>query len=87
MVSKVMKLENPDGFHMRPAVTFTSALTKFDSDVALVFKGQRINGKSLLNIVASGISSGDVFTVECDGKDEKEALACAEKLIGSGFHV
>ena len=87
MVSKELKLINPDGFHMRPAVTFTSALTKFDSDVTLVFKGQRINGKSLLNIVASGISCGDVLTVECSGKDETEALSCAEKMIGSGFHV
>ena len=44
-----------------------------------------INGKSIMNIMASCIKCGSEITVECDGPDEQAMLNEAISLIESGF--
>ena len=85
MVSKVVKVVNAEGLHMRPANTFVTEMSKFSSDVDIVFGGKRINGKSIMNIMAGCIKCGSEITVECSGADENEMLKKAEELITSGF--
>ena len=68
---------------MRPANTFVTEMSKFSSDVDIVFGGKRINGKSIMNIMAGCIKCGSEITVECSGADEM--LKKAEELITSGF--
>ena len=77
MVSKLITLTNPQGFHMRPASVFTTAMGKYSCDVTINFNNNKYNGKSLLNIIAACII--------CDGTDEKEALDEAIQLIESGL--
>ena len=85
MVSQKVTINNPQGLHMRPAGVIAREAGKFDSDVTIVFGDKRINAKSLVNIIAACIKCGAEVTVECDGADEKEALAKAVELIESGF--
>lgn len=85
MVSKTCTLKNKMGLHMRPANIFVSAMTKFSSDVNILFKGEKINGKSIMNIMAACIKYGDEITIECSGDDEAEMLKQAMNLIESGF--
>ena len=47
--------------------------------------GKKINGKSIMNIIAACIKCGSEITVECSGADEEAALAEATQLIESGF--
>ena len=81
MVQKTFTITNKMGLHMRPANTFVTEMSKFSSDVDIVFGGKRINGKSIMNIMAGGSE----ITVECSGADENEMLKKAEELITSGF--
>lgn len=85
MVSKSFTITNKMGFHMRPANVFVTAMTKYASDVFVVFNGNKINGKSIMNIMAACIKCGSEITVECEGADEEAMLAEAEQLIESGF--
>ena len=85
MVSKSFTIKNKMGFHMRPANVFVTEMTKFASDVEIEMDGKKINGKSIMNIMAGCIKCGSEITVECDGPDENEILAAAAKLIESGF--
>lgn len=85
MVSKKLTLKNATGFHMRPASVFAAEMAKFKSDVIIDFNSNKINAKSLLNIIAACIKCGSEFVVECSGEDENEALAKAEELIEGGF--
>ena len=48
MVSKKFVIENEQGLHMRPAGVLAKAVTKFESDVTIVFEDKKINAKSLL---------------------------------------
>lgn len=85
MVSETLTIVNKMGLHMRPAGTFVNEMGKFKCDVNIVFKGQTINGKSIMNVMAACIKSGSVITVECSGEDEAEALKKAVELVNSGF--
>ena len=85
MVSKSFTIKNKMGFHMRPANVFVTEMTKFASDVEIEMDGKKINGKSIMNIMAACIKCGSEITVECQGADEAEALAEATQLIESGF--
>ena len=85
MVSKQLTLKNPNGFHMRPASVFATAMGKFKSDIKIKFNSSECNAKSLLNIIAACIKCGSVIEVVCNGEDENEALAEAERLIEGGL--
>lgn len=85
MVSKATKITNEMGFHMRPANIFVTEMSKFKSNIDIVLDGKRINGKSIMNIMASCIKCGTNITIECDGEDEQQMLDAAIKLIESGF--
>lgn len=85
MVSKTFTIKNKMGFHMRPANVFVTEMTKFASDVEIEMSGKKINGKSIMNIMAACIKCGSEITVECSGTDEEAALAEATQLIESGF--
>lgn len=85
MVSKHVTIQNSQGLHMRPAGLFTKAVTKFASDVTIVFNGNRINGKSIMNVIAAGIKAGSEIEIQCEGSDEQEALDAAVNLIETGL--
>ena len=85
MVSKDFTIKNKMGLHMRPANVFVTEMTKFNSDVNIIMNGKKVNGKSIMNIMAGCIKCGSEITVECDGADEAEMLAKATELIESGF--
>lgn len=85
MVSKDFTIANKMGFHMRPANVFVTAMTKYSSDVNIVFGDKKINGKSIMNIMAACIKCGSEITIECDGVDEEAMLQEASALIESGF--
>ena len=74
MVSKKLTLNNASGFHMRPASVFATAMAKFQSDVTIDFNSNKINAKSLLNIIAACIKCGSEFVVECNGLTKKRLL-------------
>lgn len=85
MVSKNLTLSNSQGFHMRPASVFATAMSKFSSKITIKFNGNEYNGKSLLNIIAACIKCGSELEVICDGADENEALTEAQRLIEGGL--
>lgn len=85
MVSKTVKITNEMGFHMRPANVFVTQMSKYKSEIELIKDEKRINGKSIMNIMAACIKCGSEITVECSGEDEQEMLDAAVELIESGF--
>ena len=85
MVSKSFTIKNKMGLHMRPANVFVTAMTKYESEIFIQFGGKKINGKSIMNIMAGWSKCGSDIVVECDGSDEEAMMAEASELIESGF--
>jgi phosphocarrier protein len=85
MVSKMVKVVNEQGMHMRPATVFSAAVTPFDSDVKIKFNGNEFDGKSVMMLMAACIKCGAEIEIVCDGPDEEAALAKAVDLVESGL--
>ena len=85
MVSKKLTIVNAQGFHMRPASQFATAMGKYACNVTLAVNGNTINAKSLMNIIAACIKCGHEVEIICDGPDEADALKEASDMIESGF--
>lgn len=85
MVSAKTKVINPQGMHMRPAQVFVNEMGKFKSDVTIVLNGKNINGKSIMNLMASCIKQGVEIEIRCEGEQEQEALAKAVELVDAGL--
>lgn len=85
MVSKTVKVINPQGLHMRPAQLFVAEMAKYDSTVTILFGEKTINAKSIMNLMASCIKMGSEIEIQCEGSQESEALDAAVKLVESGL--
>ena len=87
MLNKIFTIISAEGLHLRTAGILANELCKYDCDSEILYKGDMINAKSLLNIMAACIKCGDEIELQCNGIDEKEAIEKAEKLIASDFNV
>lgn len=85
MVSKKITITNSQGMHMRPATVFAKEMMTFESDIRIHFGGQKIDGKSVMNLMAACMKFGSEIEICCDGADEQEALDKAIDLIESGL--
>jgi phosphocarrier, HPr family len=85
MLSKVLKINNPSGLHLRPAGVLSQTAMKFKSDIIIEAGDKKIVAKSVLNVMAAGIKSGDEITLVCDGEDEAAAMEALTQAIGSGL--
>lgn len=81
MVSQKVKVKFNHGFQIQTAEAFASAMGKFKSDIYILTNGNKVNAKSLMNIVAANIRCGAELEIVCSGEDETEALTMALELI------
>ena len=76
---------NSLGIHARPAAALVQTTTKFESDIYLTFKGNRINAKSIMGLLTLGAARGSHLQLECVGADADAAYAAVVEIFASGF--
>jgi len=74
-------LRNRDGLHARPAAEFVKLASTFSAKVAVNGK----DAKSLLGIMALGLTKGADVELQADGPDAEAAVEALGSLIESGF--
>lgn len=85
MIQKHFTIKNAQGFHMRPATNFATAMATHPCSVTIRFNGKEVNGKSPMLIMAACIKGGSEIDVICDGIGENEAMTTASNMIENGF--
>lgn len=85
MVSKIVKITNPTGLHLRPAGLLCQEAIKYDCNITFNFKSTYANAKSVLSVLGACVKYGDELEFVCDGADEQEALDALVSLIESGL--
>ena len=73
------------GIHARPATLLVQTASKFNSDVNLEYKGKSVNLKSIMGVMAGGLSQGTEIEIRANGADEQEAVDTLAALIENGF--
>lgn len=86
MISKVITITNNTGLHARPASVFVSTASKFKSELFIKKDEKKVNAKSILAVLALGISKGTEITLTAEGPDEEEAVAAILALAEANFN-
>jgi phosphocarrier protein len=67
------------------ATIFVQNTNKYKSSIWVERSELRVNAKSLLGVLALGISGGMIIKIIADGSDEESAVDCLVKLIESSL--
>lgn len=80
-----IRVGNEYGLHARPAGLIAREAQKFDSDIYILYKDQKINAKSILDILTLALSKGSRFELQAKGPDASKALGALEELLRNHF--
>ncbi|WP_025948778.1 HPr family phosphocarrier protein [Geobacillus thermocatenulatus] len=81
MIKKTVEVKIENGLHARPAGELVKRLKDFKSDVYFLNGQNKVNLKSILQIMATSVRENDVIEIIAEGADESDALACVESFL------
>lgn len=85
MVRKKVIVKNPTGLHLRPAGVLCNEAIKYKSRIYFHYGDDEANAKSVLSVLGACIKCGTELEFECEGEDEREALAAVIAVVESGL--
>jgi len=78
-----VKINTKTGLHARPASLVVSEANKFKSELFLVHGDKKLNCKSIMAIMGSGLKQGDEVEIHAEGADAKAAELKLKSVIES----
>lgn len=85
-VSREVVVINAAGLHARPADLLAREARKWQSRIELVNDAQRVDGKSILDVLTLAAEAGTRLLVEATGPDAREALDAIGSLFERRFN-
>lgn len=85
MIRKEIEISNKLGLHTRAAAKLVTCAGAFSSHIQLVWKGQRVNAKSIMEVMMLAATQGSVVMLLIEGEDEAAAGVALEALIADRF--
>ena len=67
-------LNDPLGFHARPAAIVVGIFAKAVSTVSITAKGRTVDGKSILQVLSLGVKGGDEVSIAIEGEDAQATI-------------
>lgn len=83
MVSKSMTISIPSGLEARPVAMLVQVASRYESRISIESGDRTINAKSIMGMMALGLSAGESIKVSAEGADEEVAIAEIEKYLSS----
>jgi len=78
VASQEVEIINRQGLHARPATQFVETANRFSRRVAVCKDNQKVNGKSIMEMMLLDAARGTVLRIETQGPD---AEPCLEALV------
>jgi len=76
---------NSQGLHARPADLLAREARRWQSRIELVAASQRVDGKSILDVLTLAAEAGTRLVIEATGPDAREALEAISGLFERNF--
>jgi len=86
MVSREVVVGMPQGLHARPADQLAREARKWQSRIELLNNSQRVDGKSILEVLTLAAEAGTRLVVEVTGPDAHAALEAIGTLFDRNFN-
>jgi phosphocarrier protein HPr len=80
-----VKIINSHGMHLRPADMFARTVTRYGSVVTVDFQGQKVDGRSIVELLMLAARQGSELEISATGNDAAEVLAALTDLVTNGF--
>ena len=85
-LSCTVQLANAAGLHLRAANLFVEQAVKYQSKVEIIKDFQRVDGKSIMNLLMLGAACGSEIQIEVAGSDAEPCLAALKQLVVDKFY-
>ena len=84
-IKRIVVIKNTLGLHARPAALFVQLANKFQSEIFVEKKEQKVNGKSIMGIMTLAAGKGQKIAIIANGNDAEEAVKALEELLKNKF--
>lgn len=78
-------IRNRLGLHARPAMSFVETASNFKSDLTVCRENQKVDGKSIMQMMMLAASQGTDLQILAVGSDASGCCEALKKLVESGF--
>jgi phosphocarrier protein HPr len=85
LLRKKVTIINKLGLHARASAKLVHLASRYASEILLIKKDQKVNGKSIMGVMMLSASRGVELELEVGGEDEVVAIAAVEELILNRF--
>lgn len=76
---------NKLGLHARASAKLTQTACRFKSDIFLERDGQRVDAKSIMNVMMLAAACGSKVIIDVEGEDATDAMRALQELIADKF--
>jgi phosphocarrier protein HPr len=84
-LSRDVVVANTQGLHARPANLIMKLANQYQSRIELIKGNERVDGKSILEILTLGAAPGTTLVIEATGPDAEAAVEALATLFASKF--
>jgi phosphocarrier protein HPr len=86
ILERPLTIMNKVGLHARPAALFVQTAARFkDTKVEVLKDGVPRDAKSILNVLALGVTQGTTIVVRAEGPHADDAIAALSDLVDRDF--
>lgn len=83
MTTRDVTIEIKQGAEVSPVAKCVQVASQFASKIYVEFETKKVNAKSIMGMMALGITPGQTVKITADGEDEMQAVDSIEKYLGS----
>ena len=83
--TRIVTVTNAEGLHLRPANALASLAKDFCSMIQVSYRGETVDGKSIMSLATLGAEQGVQLTILATGDDAHQALDAIAALFEAGF--
>jgi phosphocarrier protein HPr len=84
-ITRVIVIRNSQGLHARPAEMFARTAQRFHSKIELRKDTQRVDARSIMDLLTLGALQGTELVLEAEGDDAEQAVETLATLVENGF--
>ncbi len=85
VVTQTFVVSTEQGLHLRPAEQLAKLAGRYASQIGLVYQSQRVDAKSILEMLTLGAVKGASVVVEARGSDAADAVQAIVALVTNDF--
>ena len=82
-----VEIKNSDGLHLRPAMEFVDAASRFECEITVSNEETTVDGKSIMQMTMLAATFGTRLKIRAEGCDAEKAVVVLRELVGQKLFI